>query len=77
MADAYPDLYPIFAKREFTHNKIKQLNRNPLLYGTVGADGLKPVIQRNQVMVWWVSRAQWPTRCYGVEWYEEYKATFK
>jgi len=40
-ADQYPDLYPIFAKREFTYNKIKQPNRNPLVYGSVGADGLK------------------------------------
>ena len=40
-ADIYPDLYPIFAKREFTFNKIKQPNRNPLVYETTGADGLK------------------------------------
>ena len=40
-ADTYPRLYPIFAKREFTYNKIKQPNRNPLVYGTAGADGLK------------------------------------
>ena len=40
-ANKYPDLYPIFAKRDFTYNKIKQPNRNPLLYGTSGADGLK------------------------------------
>jgi serine-type D-Ala-D-Ala carboxypeptidase (penicillin-binding protein 5/6) len=40
-ADKYPDLYPIFAEREYTYNKIRQLNRNPLVYGTVGADGLK------------------------------------
>jgi len=39
--DTYPGLYPIFAKQEFTYNKIKQPNRNPLVYGTVGADGLK------------------------------------
>ena len=40
-ADKYPDLYPIFAEREYTYNKIRQPNRNPLVYGTVGADGLK------------------------------------
>jgi len=40
-ADKYPDLYPIFAKREYTYNKIRQPNRNPLVYGTAGADGLK------------------------------------
>jgi D-alanyl-D-alanine carboxypeptidase (penicillin-binding protein 5/6) len=40
-ADKYPELYPIFAKREFTFNKIRQPNRNPLVYGSAGADGLK------------------------------------
>jgi D-alanyl-D-alanine carboxypeptidase (penicillin-binding protein 5/6) len=40
-ADKYPDLYPIFAEREYTYNKIRQPNRNPLVYGTAGADGLK------------------------------------
>jgi serine-type D-Ala-D-Ala carboxypeptidase (penicillin-binding protein 5/6) len=37
----YPDLYKYFAGREFTWNKIKQQNRNPLLTMDVGADGLK------------------------------------
>jgi D-alanyl-D-alanine carboxypeptidase (penicillin-binding protein 5/6) len=40
-ADKYPELYPIFAKREFTYNKIRQPNRNPLIYGNARADGLK------------------------------------
>jgi D-alanyl-D-alanine carboxypeptidase (penicillin-binding protein 5/6) len=40
-ADKYPELYPIFAKREFTFNKIRQPNRNPLIYSSAGADGLK------------------------------------
>jgi len=40
-ADKFPDLYPIFAKREYTYNKIRQPNRNPLVYGKAGADGLK------------------------------------
>ena len=40
-ADRYPELYPIFAKIDYTINDIKQGNRNPLLYGTSGADGLK------------------------------------
>ena len=40
-ADKYPDLYPMFAKREFTYNKIKQPNRNPLVFGITGGDGLK------------------------------------
>jgi D-alanyl-D-alanine carboxypeptidase (penicillin-binding protein 5/6) len=37
----YPDLYKYFAEREFTWNKIRQLNRNPLLTLDIGADGLK------------------------------------
>ena len=40
-ADKYPDLYPIFSKREYIYNKIRQPNRNPLVYGSAGADGLK------------------------------------
>lgn len=40
-AEKYPDLYPVFAVKETTINNIKQGNRNPLLYGTAGADGLK------------------------------------
>ena len=40
-ADIYSELYPMFAKIEYTINEIKQGNRNPLLYGTSGADGLK------------------------------------
>ncbi|TXM78463.1 D-alanyl-D-alanine carboxypeptidase, partial [Methylobacterium sp. WL122] len=39
--DTYPDLYKIFSEREFTWNKIKQQNRNPLLALDIGADGLK------------------------------------
>ena len=39
--DTYPQLYPMFAKLKFTHNNITQPNRNPLVYGTKGADGLK------------------------------------
>jgi serine-type D-Ala-D-Ala carboxypeptidase (penicillin-binding protein 5/6) len=37
----YPDLYKLFGEREFTWNKIRQLNRNPLLTSLEGADGLK------------------------------------
>jgi serine-type D-Ala-D-Ala carboxypeptidase (penicillin-binding protein 5/6) len=37
----YPDLYPYFAERDFTYNKIRQNNRNPLLAMGIGADGLK------------------------------------
>jgi D-alanyl-D-alanine carboxypeptidase (penicillin-binding protein 5/6) len=35
----YPEFYPIYGETEFTWNKIRQFNRNPLL--TTGADGLK------------------------------------
>ncbi|MGE5505706.1 MAG: D-alanyl-D-alanine carboxypeptidase family protein [Actinomycetota bacterium] len=37
----YPEYYQIFSEKEFTFNNIKQGNRNPLLYTTQGADGLK------------------------------------
>src|ERR1700677_2478433 len=37
----YPEFYKMFGEREFTWNKIKQPNRNPLLNSLEGADGLK------------------------------------
>jgi serine-type D-Ala-D-Ala carboxypeptidase (penicillin-binding protein 5/6) len=37
----FPEFYPIYSETTFTYNKIKQGNRNPLLYKGVGADGLK------------------------------------
>ncbi len=37
----HPERYPLFAQREFTWNKIRQTNRNPLLAMGIGADGLK------------------------------------
>lgn len=37
----FPDLYPIYSETSFTYNGIKQGNRNPLLYRSIGADGLK------------------------------------
>ena len=37
----YPDNYKLFGEREFTWNKIRQQNRNPLLTMLEGADGLK------------------------------------
>lgn len=37
----YPDFYKIYSEREFTFNKIRQFNRNPLLAMNIGADGLK------------------------------------
>ena len=39
--DKYPELYPIFAIKNFTYNNIKQGNRNPLIYKDESADGLK------------------------------------
>lgn len=37
----YPEFFKIFAEREFTWNKIRQFNRNPLLTSMEGADGFK------------------------------------
>jgi D-alanyl-D-alanine carboxypeptidase (penicillin-binding protein 5/6) len=37
----YPDYYRYYGEREFTFNKIRQPNRNPLLAMSIGADGLK------------------------------------
>jgi len=37
----YPDFYRLYGEREFTFNKIRQLNRNPLLTLNIGVDGLK------------------------------------
>ena len=36
----FPEYYSIYAEPEFTWNKIRQLNRNPLLSLVSGADGL-------------------------------------
>jgi D-alanyl-D-alanine carboxypeptidase (penicillin-binding protein 5/6) len=37
----YPEYYKYYGQREFTWNKIKQQNRNPLLEMEIGADGMK------------------------------------
>jgi serine-type D-Ala-D-Ala carboxypeptidase (penicillin-binding protein 5/6) len=37
----YPDLYRFYSERSFTHNNRTQENRNPLLGGFAGADGVK------------------------------------
>src|ERR1700761_9352919 len=37
----YPEFYKLFGEKEFTWNKIRQPNRNPLLNALDGADGLK------------------------------------
>jgi D-alanyl-D-alanine carboxypeptidase (penicillin-binding protein 5/6) len=37
----YPEYYRLYSEREYTYNKIRQFNRNPLLAMNIGADGLK------------------------------------
>jgi len=37
----FPDYYHFFGETEFTWSDIRQGNRNPLLYKSIGADGLK------------------------------------
>jgi len=38
----FPEYYEIFSEKSFTHNNIKQDNRNPLIWQNIqGADGLK------------------------------------
>jgi D-alanyl-D-alanine carboxypeptidase (penicillin-binding protein 5/6) len=37
----YPEFYKWYGERDFTWNKIRQQNRNPLLTMNIGADGLK------------------------------------
>ena len=37
----FPKFYGYFKEKRFTYNKIRQGNRNPLLYRETGADGLK------------------------------------
>lgn len=38
---SFPEYYKIYGEPEFTWNKIRQRNRNPLLAMNIGADGLK------------------------------------
>ncbi len=38
----FPEYFPLYSEREFTYNKIRQFNRNPLLRKRVpGVDGMK------------------------------------
>src|SRR5205085_10575090 len=37
----FPEFYKLFGEKEFTWNKVRQQNRNPLLNSLNGADGLK------------------------------------
>lgn len=39
--ELHPEFYPLYAEREFTWNKTRQFNRNPILGRVEGADGLK------------------------------------
>jgi serine-type D-Ala-D-Ala carboxypeptidase (penicillin-binding protein 5/6) len=39
--DTYPEFYSIYGEKDFTWNKIRQQNRNPLLTMGIGADGMK------------------------------------
>jgi len=41
MITDFPEYYSYYAEKEFTFSKIKQGNRNPLLYRNIGADGIK------------------------------------
>lgn len=41
IVQTYPEFYKLFGEREFTWNKIRQQNRNPLLGTLEGADGFK------------------------------------
>ena len=37
----FPEYYHMFSEKHFTHNKIKQNNRNSLLFRNIGVDGIK------------------------------------
>ncbi|HVZ05234.1 D-alanyl-D-alanine carboxypeptidase family protein [Hyphomicrobium sp.] len=39
--DEYPEYYPVFSQKEFRYRKHRFINRNPLLFLNIGADGLK------------------------------------
>ncbi len=41
LINEYPEFYPVFAQKEFLYRKHKFINRNPLLFLNIGADGLK------------------------------------
>jgi serine-type D-Ala-D-Ala carboxypeptidase (penicillin-binding protein 5/6) len=41
IVQTYPEYYKYYGEREFTWNKIRQFNRNPLLALNIGADGMK------------------------------------
>jgi len=41
LIEKFPEYYRFFKETEFTYGGIRQMNRNPLLYKEMGADGLK------------------------------------
>ncbi len=41
LINEFPEYYHLFSQKEYTHNNIRQGNRNPLLYSMSYADGLK------------------------------------
>ena len=41
LIENFPEFYSYYSETEFTWNDIRQTNRNPLLYRSIGADGLK------------------------------------
>jgi serine-type D-Ala-D-Ala carboxypeptidase (penicillin-binding protein 5/6) len=41
LIDDFPQYYHYFSEKDYKFDNINQGNRNPLLYGTAGADGLK------------------------------------
>ncbi len=41
LIEDFPEYYHYYSETEFTWNDIRQSNRNPLLFKSVGADGLK------------------------------------
>jgi D-alanyl-D-alanine carboxypeptidase (penicillin-binding protein 5/6) len=41
LIEDFPNHYKLYSQKEYTYNKIKQGNRNPLLYKNIGCDGIK------------------------------------
>ncbi|MFA5958383.1 D-alanyl-D-alanine carboxypeptidase family protein [Hyphomicrobium sp.] len=41
LINEYPEFYPAFGQKEFLYRKHRFINRNPLLFLNIGADGLK------------------------------------
>ncbi len=54
----YPEFYKLFGEREFTWNKIRQPNRNPLLTSLEGADGLKTGYTKEAATAWSAPRSR-------------------